>query len=75
VLSVLDLLDLLWCGVVCVCGDEDDDDDEGYMNLPIIRVFRGEEAGYNVEVCPICVCEGGSGGDDGDDIGDRVLYV
>jgi len=52
------------CGVVCVCGD----DDEGYMNLPIIRVFRGEEAGYNVEACPICVPE-----DDGDDC-DCAMY-
>ena len=50
--------------MVCVCCD----DDEGYMNLPIIRVFRGEEAGYNVEACPMCVRE-----DDGDDC-DCAMY-
>ena len=50
--------------VVCVCGDDDD----GYMNLPIIRVFRGGKAGYNVETCPIYVRE-----DDGDDC-DCAMY-
>jgi len=56
--------------VVCMCVVIND----GYEYLPIIRVFRGGKAGYNVEACPICVREDdGEGG--GNDDCDRAMYV